>query len=190
MSFSSLQPGSEEPLLLEEGAAGGLRLVAELATTRALYAATGNSTPAEYRYQVRARVRVTARVRVRVSTPAEYRNQVATRAEWRRNATLLVYTVLTGDYDAAAPEGRLRGWERFRHILLTDAGGISSGPGAGMSSGAGAGLDAWRRIVRMIDKGLPLRLEELRGEVRLLHTKPIKDLESVAAGIGPGQAQG
>ena len=45
------------------------------------------------------------------------------------------------------------------------------------------GLDAWRRVVRIIDNGLPLRLEELRGEVRLLHTKPIKDLESVATGI-------
>ena len=45
------------------------------------------------------------------------------------------------------------------------------------------GLDAWRRVARLIDNGIPLRLEELRGEVRLLHTKPIKDLESVATGI-------
>ncbi len=46
-----------------------------------------------------------------------------------------------------------------------------------------SGLGAWRRVARLIDNGIPLRLEELRGEVRLLHTKPIKDLESVATGI-------
>ena len=44
------------------------------------------------------------------------------------------------------------------------------------------GLDAWRRVVRIIDSGLLLRLEELRGEVRMLHTRPMKDLEQVTAG--------
>ena len=51
------------------------------------------------------------------------------------------------------------------------------------------GLDAWRRVVRIIDCGLPLRLEELRGEVRMLHTRPMKDLEQVAAGIAEFEAK-
>ena len=51
------------------------------------------------------------------------------------------------------------------------------------------GLDAWRRVVRIIDSGLPLRLEELRGEVRMLHTRPMKDLEQVAAGIAEFEAK-
>ena len=51
------------------------------------------------------------------------------------------------------------------------------------------GLDAWRRVVRIIDSGLPLRLEELRGEVRMLHTRPMKDLEHVAAGIAEFEAK-
>jgi hypothetical protein len=45
------------------------------------------------------------------------------------------------------------------------------------------GLDSWRRIVRMIDSSLPLKLEELRSEVRMIHTKPIKDLEGLATGV-------
>ncbi len=51
------------------------------------------------------------------------------------------------------------------------------------------GLDAWRRIVRIIDHGLPLKLEELRQEVRVIHTKPIKDLESVPVGIAEFEAK-
>ena len=51
------------------------------------------------------------------------------------------------------------------------------------------GLDAWRRLVRIIDSGFPLRLEELRGEVRMLHTPRMKDLESVAAGIAEFEAK-
>ncbi len=51
------------------------------------------------------------------------------------------------------------------------------------------GLDAWRRLVRIIDNGIDLRLEELRGEVRMLHTKQIKDLESVPAGIAEFEAK-
>ena len=51
------------------------------------------------------------------------------------------------------------------------------------------GLDSWRRIVRVIDNGLPLQLEQLRGEVRMLHTRPIKDLESVATGIAEFDAK-
>jgi len=45
------------------------------------------------------------------------------------------------------------------------------------------GLDAWRTIVRVIDNGLALRLEDLRDEVRMIHTKRIKDLESVPTGV-------
>ena len=37
-----------------------------------------------------------------------------------------MFTALTGGYDAAAPEGKLAGWERVRHIVLTDAGGPTS----------------------------------------------------------------
>ncbi len=51
------------------------------------------------------------------------------------------------------------------------------------------GLDGWRRVVRVIDNGLPLQLEQLRGEVRLLHTRPIKDLDSVATGIAEFEAK-
>ena len=51
------------------------------------------------------------------------------------------------------------------------------------------GIDAWRRVVRIIDSGLPLRLEELRGEVRMLHTRPMKDLEQVAAGVAEFEAK-
>ena len=51
------------------------------------------------------------------------------------------------------------------------------------------GLDGWRRIVRLIDNGLPLQLEQLRGEVRMLHTRPIKDLESIQTGIAEFEAK-
>ena len=51
------------------------------------------------------------------------------------------------------------------------------------------GLDAWRRVVRIIDSGLLLRLEELRGEVRMLHTRPMKDLDQVNAGIAEFEAK-
>ena len=44
------------------------------------------------------------------------------------------------------------------------------------------GLGAWRRIVRMIDSSLPLKLEQLRDQVRMIHTKPIEALESIATG--------
>ena len=39
------------------------------------------------------------------------------------------------------------------------------------------GFDAWRRVIRMIDDGLPLQLEGLRDEVRTIHLRPIEDLE-------------
>ena len=69
--------------------------------------------------------------------------------------------------------------------------GCLSGPAETMFKRAKKlnGLDAWRRVIRVIDKGLPLRLEELRAEVRVLHTKKIKDLESVATGIAEFEAK-
>ncbi len=45
------------------------------------------------------------------------------------------------------------------------------------------GIDAWRRVVRFIDHGKSIRLETLRNEVRLLHTKQIRNLEGVAIGL-------
>ena len=34
------------------------------------------------------------------------------------------------------------------------------------------GLDAWRRVIRMIDNGLPHQLEDLCNEVRTIHLRP------------------
>ena len=45
------------------------------------------------------------------------------------------------------------------------------------------GIDAWRRIVRFIDSGRNIRLEQLRQEVRMIRSFPIKNLESVTIGI-------
>ncbi len=45
------------------------------------------------------------------------------------------------------------------------------------------GIDAWRRIVRFIDHGRGIRLEQLRAEVRALHGRPIRSLEVLDVGI-------
>ena len=45
------------------------------------------------------------------------------------------------------------------------------------------GIDAWRRLIRSIDHGRHIRLETLRNEVRLLHTRHIRNLEGVAIGL-------
>ena len=45
------------------------------------------------------------------------------------------------------------------------------------------GVDAWRRIVRFIDSGRNIRLEQLRQEVRMIRSYPIKNLEGVTVGI-------
>ena len=45
------------------------------------------------------------------------------------------------------------------------------------------GLDAWRRVVRVIDNGPPQKLEELRDVVRDIHRRPIKDLEGVPESV-------
>ena len=46
-----------------------------------------------------------------------------------------------------------------------------------------AGVDAWRRIIRIIDNGRDVRFEQLRNEVRMLWTYSIKHLEGVAVGV-------
>ena len=45
------------------------------------------------------------------------------------------------------------------------------------------GIDAWRSIVRYIDHGKSIQLEQMRREMKTQHLKPIKNLESVAIGI-------
>ena len=44
-------------------------------------------------------------------------------------------------------------------------------------------VDAWRRILRYIDHGCGIRLEALRTEMRSIHSKSMKDLESVTFGV-------
>ncbi len=45
------------------------------------------------------------------------------------------------------------------------------------------GIDAWRRLARFIDHGKGIRLETLRREIKMLHTKPIPSLEKVEEGV-------
>ena len=45
------------------------------------------------------------------------------------------------------------------------------------------GIDAWRRIIRYIDHGKSIKLEQMRREMKTQHLKPIKNMESVAIGI-------
>ena len=45
------------------------------------------------------------------------------------------------------------------------------------------GLDAWRRVVRVIDSGCLHHLEDLREVCRTIHLKPIKDVEGLLTGI-------
>ena len=46
-----------------------------------------------------------------------------------------------------------------------------------------AGLDAWRRIIRLIDSGRTIRLEQLRNEMRSIRAYPIRNLEGVTVGV-------
>ena len=49
-----------------------------------------------------------------------------------------------------------------------------------------AGIDAWRGIIRLIDNGRGIRLEQLRNEMHEMHViraYPIKSLEGVAVGV-------
>ena len=45
------------------------------------------------------------------------------------------------------------------------------------------GIDAWRSVVRYIDHGKSIQLEQMRREMKTHHLKPMKNLESVAIGI-------
>ena len=46
-----------------------------------------------------------------------------------------------------------------------------------------AGIEAWRGIVRLIDYGRSIRLEQLRAEMRMITAYPIKALEGVTVGV-------
>ena len=45
------------------------------------------------------------------------------------------------------------------------------------------GIDAWRRIIRYIDHGKSIKLEQMRREMKTQHLKPIKSMQNVAIGI-------
>jgi hypothetical protein len=45
------------------------------------------------------------------------------------------------------------------------------------------GIDAWRRVVRIIEDTLPMRFEQLRRAAQMIHLKLIKDFESIPNGI-------
>lgn len=45
------------------------------------------------------------------------------------------------------------------------------------------GLDAWRRVVRIIEDTLPMRFEQLRRAAQMVHMKVIKDLDGTPNGI-------
>ncbi len=51
------------------------------------------------------------------------------------------------------------------------------------------GIDAWRRLIRHIDHGRDLRLDDLKHEMKLAHMRPIKTLPEIEAGT-PGQHRG
>ena len=45
------------------------------------------------------------------------------------------------------------------------------------------GLDAWRRVVRIIEDTVPMKFEQLRRAVQMIHLKSIKSLEDIPNGI-------
>ena len=49
------------------------------------------------------------------------------------------------------------------------------------------GLDAWRRAVRQIDSGMEIRFEEMRREMRVIHLKHTRDLETVHVGVAESE---
>ena len=53
-----------------------------------------------------------------------------------------------------------------------------------------AGIDAWRRIVRLIDNGRSIQLEQLRAEMRTMTGYPIKCLEGVTVGVAQFENKG
>ena len=46
-----------------------------------------------------------------------------------------------------------------------------------------SGIDAWRRVVRQVDHGRPIRLEMVRREVKELHMRHIENFEAVEEGV-------
>ena len=50
-----------------------------------------------------------------------------------------------------------------------------------------AGIDAWRRIVRLIDNSRSIRLQQLRAEMRTITAYPIKFLEGFIVGVAEYQ---
>ena len=45
------------------------------------------------------------------------------------------------------------------------------------------GIDAWRRIIRLLDNGRSIRFEQLRNDIRMIRAYPIKTLEAVTVGV-------
>jgi hypothetical protein len=45
------------------------------------------------------------------------------------------------------------------------------------------GIDAWRRLIRHIDHGRDLRLDDLKQEMKLATMKPIKTLQEIESGV-------
>ena len=51
------------------------------------------------------------------------------------------------------------------------------------------GIDAWRRVIRFIDHGRDIKLEGMRNEMKMIHTRTIKNLENVPIGIAEFELQ-
>ena len=45
------------------------------------------------------------------------------------------------------------------------------------------GLDAWRRVIRIIEDTLPMRFEQLRRAAQRVHLNVIKELDGILDGI-------
>ena len=52
-----------------------------------------------------------------------------------------------------------------------------------------AGIDAWTRIIRLIDDGRGIRLEQLRNEMRMIRACPIKSLGGVTVSVADYENQ-
>ena len=57
-------------------------------------------------------------------------------------------------------------------------------------SGRLEGIDAWRRIIRLIDNGRDLRLEQFRMDVRMIRAHPIRSREHARQEHKNSQADG
>ena len=51
------------------------------------------------------------------------------------------------------------------------------------------GIDAWRRLIAYIDHGKNIKLEGMRTDMKMLHTRTIKNLETVLIGIAEFELQ-